>query len=555
MRFSPYVANYTPSSYLNSTKTIVQRQGLNLNEVKIITFNDVYHPNGVARIYSVLKNLLNKDPSQPILVLFGGDLLSPSPESELTGGSHLIDGMNALFKLVHGKLIAVLGNHDFDKGVENLKKQVNRSLFTWLGGNLFQNGRHLNETPAYKIMKVNGRRILVYGVCIPEVYTKLPQNVHLEDPLSQIEKHLPEIIMAHRPDMTILLAHLGEDYYQRLSKLPINLAIVGHEHNSSILRETSVPVVCADANARSHSDINVEFREPKLLWERLQALMHDLVFGKLPASNVKNITTEIKPTEDSTPSPEVLATIDPCIRRYSESLNKPLATLPEPLDFTFENLRRGQETAEGNCIADWHLAAWNHFNPAAPVDVAMIHAGCLRSDNKITNALFTRRDLAELLPYQDIMLRIEADEKLIKSILEESLHLRLDDIPNKHPGHFMNISGLTVEVDMTKAYGERVTSIKNSKGDFLEDSYKLYLTVSKFLTERRSGLSSLRCYVKKHPERVQKGVQLPSQTFGEYTVEKSYLEAYLESLAQGSGLPTISLTKDGRWTIKNQNLQ
>ena len=78
------------------------------------------------------------------LVTMGGDFMSPSVMSTFTKGSHMIEAMNHL-----GVHFGVLGNHDFDFGMETLQARINgdadlddvrddnaKSTTTWLLSNV-----------------------------------------------------------------------------------------------------------------------------------------------------------------------------------------------------------------------------------------------------------------------------------------------------------------------------------------------------------------------------------------------------------------------------------
>ena len=134
------------------------------DSVTLLHFTDVYHlaarrtkepVGGAARLHTLLKSF--PDP----LILFSGDAFSPSLESQTTQGGHMVDALNKL-----AVDAAVLGNHEFDFGLENLEEQVERSSFPWLLSNV-----SLGETGApppgvlrYQVLERGGRRIGLMGL-------------------------------------------------------------------------------------------------------------------------------------------------------------------------------------------------------------------------------------------------------------------------------------------------------------------------------------------------------------------------------------------------------
>ena len=73
------------------------------------------------------------------MLVHAGDFLNPSLigtlryEGERIKGRQMVEVMNAM-----GFDIAVLGNHEFDIGEEDLQKRINESTFDWISTNTYQ---------------------------------------------------------------------------------------------------------------------------------------------------------------------------------------------------------------------------------------------------------------------------------------------------------------------------------------------------------------------------------------------------------------------------------
>ena len=110
------------------------------NEITIIHFNDVYQlagvfehgmrKGGMSRAAYVIEQARKRNPDRTFVV-FAGDLLSPSVLSDLFEGEQMVDILNFL-----NLTAASLGNHEFDFGVETLRKRIQESRFVWLNTNL-----------------------------------------------------------------------------------------------------------------------------------------------------------------------------------------------------------------------------------------------------------------------------------------------------------------------------------------------------------------------------------------------------------------------------------
>ena len=102
----------------------------------ILHFNDVYNlterkkepVGGAARFISAAEKYKDLNP----LVLFSGDIFSPSKLSNIMKGKHMIPFFEN-FKID----VSCLGNHDLDFGIERFVDLKNRSNHPWLCTNVF----------------------------------------------------------------------------------------------------------------------------------------------------------------------------------------------------------------------------------------------------------------------------------------------------------------------------------------------------------------------------------------------------------------------------------
>ena len=115
----------------------------------ILAVNDVYRIEGVAagrlgglaRLRTLRRELERADGD--VLVLHGGDVLSPSFVGRLFKGAQMIDVLNHLDgdgPAFDRRLFVTFGNHEFDasgrEGAALLAARVGESRFTWLSANV-----------------------------------------------------------------------------------------------------------------------------------------------------------------------------------------------------------------------------------------------------------------------------------------------------------------------------------------------------------------------------------------------------------------------------------
>jgi len=134
--------------------------------LRIIHFNDVYNveenvkepKGGAARFITALNYLKQEAPS---LVLFSGDVFSPSTIGDLTKGKHMIPILNQM-----GIGAACIGNHDFDFGMETLIELIGETNFPWLMSNCLdvKTGKPLAHGLEKVVLTFNELRIGIIGL-------------------------------------------------------------------------------------------------------------------------------------------------------------------------------------------------------------------------------------------------------------------------------------------------------------------------------------------------------------------------------------------------------
>ncbi|CAG4938549.1 unnamed protein product [Colias eurytheme] len=136
------------------------------DDVVIIHFNDVYNiepttnnepVGGALRFSTAVKGLQHLNP----LVLFSGDVFSPSMLSTFTKGEQMVPVLNEI-----GTHCAVFGNHDFDFGLDILSGLVAQCSFPWLMSNVIDNetGRPLGDGKITHALICNGHKIGLIGL-------------------------------------------------------------------------------------------------------------------------------------------------------------------------------------------------------------------------------------------------------------------------------------------------------------------------------------------------------------------------------------------------------
>lgn len=417
-------------------------------EVHLLTINDTYHINGLyegteggpARVRALRQELEEKY-GGPVLLLHGGDVISPSFIGRIYEGRQMIE----VFNLLDGRdgefdpyMFAVLGNHEFDEDASVLDARLAESQFVWLGANVMfkstADGTPLvggaNLKPA-QLISVGGLKVGIFGLVLASPNIDFIER--FAEPLETARYWIREL-KKEGADVVIGLTHqsLGADeaLLQALCGQGLDLIVGGHEHTNRealvTCKETGRQhfVLKADADAVSARHITISLKAGRVTVEQ-----------------------ELRKLKDSAPAadPDVEALAQAWRHKHQKYYCEEKLKLPAPnedcLDVTdvgatslrleAEEIKiRSYETNLGNWVADRMLASYpRQFrieeSARAACDraprVAFVNSGSLRLNqdlNRDGTAAFPikLRHFEELLQYDNSLVLIKIDGKTLQEV-------------------------------------------------------------------------------------------------------------------------------------------
>jgi 5'-nucleotidase/UDP-sugar diphosphatase len=144
---------------------------------------------------------------------------------------------------------------------------------------------------------------------------------------------------------------------------------------------------------------------------------------------------------------EVAARVDELNALLDAELDVALGTITAELDSRRASVRT-QEATMGNLVADGMRAA-------VGADIAITNGGGIRADKVYEpGTQITRRDILTELPFGNVNIMIELTGAEVLAALENGFS-RVEDVS----GRFPQVSGMTIEADITREPGDRVTSV------------------------------------------------------------------------------------------------
>ena len=433
--------------------------------ITLLQVNDVYtlepvddgRRGGFARLATLIRRIRRENPAT--LFALAGDVLSPSVASTVLRGEQMIGGLNMI-----GLDLATFGNHEFDFGPAVLLDRMGESAFTWTSANVLdrRSGRPFGGAQSDVFLTLGGVRIGVYGLTTPgtAAMSSPGPDVEIRDPIA-VARALTADLRGRGAQLIVAVTHqeMAED--RALAAAPgveVDVILGGHEHEPLVAEEGRTLITKAGADARYLVQVDLWVGSDGKLRERSWTF-HE-VSARIP------------------PDPLTEA----YVRGYTERLNRELGVVvgqtAVPLEGRRERLRT-EETNLGDFIADAMRAR-------ARTDVALINGGGIRSDRVIPSGSLTRRDLAAMSPFGNVVMTLELTGTTLREVLEQALPQR-----EREGGGFLQVSGLTVTYDPAKPAGQRVVAMTVG-GAPLDPARRYTAAVIDYIAAGKDGLTALR---------------------------------------------------------------
>ena len=374
-----------------------------------------------------------------------GDALQGDTIGAVSQGEYLVDIMNQV-----GYDFAVLGNHEFDYGMEQLSALLEKSEAQYLGCNIRYTGEGnsaVSSLKPYEIVSYGDTEVAFVGVSTPESIAKSTPSYFMDDTGNfvydfyggsgeELYAHVQKTVDECREegaDYVIVLAHLGVDE----ASAPFCSAdlIAGTTGIDAVLDGHSHSVLPCDV-------LNNKDGEKVLLSSTGTGLTN---IGQLVITADGNITAGLiggfpdKDTETDFFVKEIQS-------QYEEELEQVLARTDVPLTTESESgirLIRSRETNLGDFCADAYRAV-------AGADIAFVNGGGIRAD--IETGDITYGDIIAVHPYGNTLCVAEVSGQEILDALEMASRSTLAEIGNGEnavgeSGAFLQVSGLKYTID------------------------------------------------------------------------------------------------------------
>ena len=423
--------------------------GVYAEDIVILYTNDVHCAFDQNLGYSsvaALKEFYESVTPGNVLLVDNGDAIQGDVIGAMSKGDYIIDFMNAA-----GYDVAILGNHEFDYGMEQIAALAEKANFPYVDANVVYTGTEGNKldfVKPYYIIELDDAKIGFVGVATPlSIATSTPtffqENGEFVYGFGQGEdgailyglvQDAVDACRAEGADYVILLTHLGvEDDatpYRSIDVInnthDIDAVLDGHSH--SVIPSQYV------ANDKGEL-IPLSSTGTKLIY-----------IGVLTITDDGILTTTIV-NGDLPDSADFDAAAAVITAEYEEQVAQVMATSNVDLWITDENgirMVRSRETNLGDLCADAYLNA-------ADADIALVNGGGIRANMAAGDLTFA--DIKACHPFGNTLVSVKATGQQVIDALEWTARNTQAEYKNVEGnavgelGGFLQVAGLRYTID------------------------------------------------------------------------------------------------------------
>ncbi|WP_342319467.1 bifunctional metallophosphatase/5'-nucleotidase [Corynebacterium mayonis] len=403
--------------------------------------------------------------------------------------------------------ISALGNHEFDRGAQDLVKRVAPAAkWTYLAAGV----ESLDKTDIkdYEIRELGGVKVAFIGAVTQDMPNLVSpsgiEGITWANPAEAINKTADELTSSGKADAVVALVHEGHIPAEAWSN-NVDVVFMGHSHEFVDPSESSPLILQTGSYSKGLANVTFSF---------------DKASKKLTAEKVELLKTEDLMACDTQQNleeryPEIAATINAALEAAEKEGQQVLGELNESIyrgagTSGAPGSNRGVESQVNNLLAE--AAKWGVTNNSSvKADIGVMNAGGVRAD--LSKGTVTFKDAFDVQPFGNELTYTTLKGADFKEALEQQW---------KEPGarHAVLSLGVSDNVsytyDETRPLGDRITSVLVD-GEPLDPARDYVVAGSTFLLGGGDSFTALT-----------KGTELANFGFLDIQAWTEYLTAYLK---------------------------
>jgi 5'-nucleotidase / UDP-sugar diphosphatase len=369
-----------------------------------------------------------------------GDDVAPSLLSGVfePNGIHMIEALNEAPVDVN-----TLANHEFDFGPDNLRTLLAASDTTWVTANV--RDAHAPDQAFGKdlgveqfVLRSAGDVTIGFTGLAPENMASITsltlpgdESAAVQIPaLEALQEVVPEM-RAAGADIVVVASHLCGTRAIELADAYDGVDVFVGDHCAQVLEEPYVSANGTIVSLAGHEfdrmgELTLRYHKGEMKGHEFT--LHDLRERELPVNqSIQDI-------------------VDDYNQQLDEELNVVIGQRTVDWDTRTSHVRTSESTF-GNFLTD-EMGAFHNS------DIAVQNSGGIRADAVFPAGDITRREIAEILPFANHLVKAEIRGEHILAALEHSVRL----YPNPNGG-FLQVSGMEFTFDPTQPAGSRVEDV------------------------------------------------------------------------------------------------
>jgi 2',3'-cyclic-nucleotide 2'-phosphodiesterase/3'-nucleotidase len=435
--------------------------------------------NGMARLYTYIEQVRKENPNTILVdggddiqgTILTDDLANKNPDNE----HPIIAAMNFM------KYDSMtLGNHEFNWGIDNMKKIVGQAEFPVLGANILGADGKPVTGAAYTIVERGGAKVAIIGVCTPDIpmWDGTKQGIldtTYEDPAVSVKRAIAEI--GDKADVIVVSAHMG----------------VEAEHDTVGLTDSAKHIL----------DVNPEVQILQVAHEHKTV---NTVINGVPVGGVKNLGSQIARFDLTLDKDNKL--VDAKVEIVDMNNVEPSAALravpvvakmqQDTIDFIFSRVL-GTTTTKFQPENEIRGVAEGRMQDTAVMDLIMkvqlevsgadVTACALFKDGSdLPKGDIYYSNIFDIYKYDNTLMTVNVTGAELKAYMEWAaacynqwqpgdINISLD---KDHPDYLLDLFyGVNYEVNLSKPAGERIENVMY-KGAPLKDDEIIKLAVNNY---------------------------------------------------------------------------
>ena len=350
---------------------------------------------GVARLSGYINKVKSKEKNT--IYCIAGDMFRGSIIDSEYQGISTIEIMNMI-----SPDVVTIGNHETDYGISHLLFLEKCAKFPIINANLFIKTNRARLFNPYKIVEIDGMKVLFIGIVTEEVLSNAKSEgligtfVDVEEAAKEVG-HICNTYNALDIDLTVLLTHIGYEEDKKLASLldsiwGVDVIIGGHSHTfidkPEIVNDILIVQAGMGTDQIGRFDLKIDTKNNCISDWKWKCI---------------SINSRTCPRDEK---------LEEVLLKYKSNTDLKYGRIITRLNRELTHLDRYRETELGDLFSDI-------LKDSLGVDIMLLGSGSIRKE--VLGPIVILQDLMEIFPYDDAIYMVDATGKQLKSMIKYML--------------------------------------------------------------------------------------------------------------------------------------